>query len=76
MELLKKVVRDKIYLSFIFFGELGIGKILVVVVLVNDLGLKYDYFNVLVNLKVELIKMFVDNDVLIIDEIYRLNKDK
>lgn len=76
MELLKRVVRDKIYLSFIFFGELGIGKILVVVVLVNDLGLKYDYFNVLVNLKVELIKMFVDNDVLIIDEIYRLNKDK
>lgn len=76
MELLKRVVRDRIYLSFIFFGELGIGKILAVVVLVNDLGLKYDYFNVLVNLKVELIKMFVDNDVLIIDEIYRLNKDK
>ncbi|CAL58764.1 Holliday junction ATP-dependent DNA helicase RuvB [Mycoplasmopsis agalactiae] len=76
VELLKKVARDKIYSSFIFFGESGTGKTSAAVALANDLGLKYDYFNASVNSKAELIKMLADNDVLIIDEIHRLNKDK
>ncbi|MCE6114950.1 replication-associated recombination protein A [Mycoplasmopsis agalactiae] len=76
VELLKRVARDKIYSSFIFFGESGTGKTSAAVALANDLGLKYDYFNASVNSKAELIKMLADNDVLIIDEIHRLNKDK
>ncbi|WP_331696665.1 replication-associated recombination protein A [Mycoplasmopsis agalactiae] len=76
VELLKKVARDKIYSSFIFFDESGTGKTSAAVALANDLGLKYDYFNASVNSKAELIKMLADNDVLIIDEIHRLNKDK
>ncbi|NLS34721.1 replication-associated recombination protein A [Mycoplasma agalactiae] len=76
VELLKKVARDKIYSSFIFFGESGTGKTSAAVALANDLGLKYDYFNASVNSKAELIKMLADNNVLIIDEIHRLNKDK
>lgn len=76
VELLKRVARDRIYSSFIFFGESGTGKTSAAVALANDLGLKYDYFNASVNSKAELIKMLADNDVLIIDEIHRLNKDK
>lgn len=76
VELLKRVARDKIYSSFIFFGESGTGKTSAAVALANDLGLKYDYFNASVNSKAELITMLADNDVLIIDEIHRLNKDK
>ncbi|EIN14892.1 ATPase, AAA family [Mycoplasmopsis agalactiae 14628] len=76
VELLKRVASDKIYSSFIFFGESGTGKTSAAVALANDLGLKYDYFNASVNSKAELVKMLADNDVLIIDEIHRLNKDK
>ncbi len=76
VDLLKKVAKDRIHSSFIFFGESGTGKTSSAVALANDLGLKYNYFNASVNSKAELTKMLSDNEVLIIDEIHRLNKDK
>ncbi|TKA58852.1 ATPase, AAA family [Mycoplasmopsis bovis 8790] len=76
VDLLKKVAKDRIHSSFIFFGESGTGKTSSAVALANDLGLKYSYFNASVNSKAELTKMLSENEVLIIDEIHRLNKDK
>lgn len=76
VDLLKKVAKDRIHSSFIFFGESGTGKTSSAVALANDLGLKYNYFNASVNSKAELTKMLSENEVLIIDEIHRLNKDK
>ncbi|QSB07587.1 AAA family ATPase [Mycoplasma tauri] len=76
IKLLKKVAEKKIHTSFIFFGESGTGKTSTSVSLANDIGLKYDYFNASINSKNELIKLLNENEILIIDEIHRLNKDK
>ncbi len=73
---LRKLQKIEFILGFIFFGESGTGKTSSAVALANDLGLKYNYFNASVNSKAELTKMLSENEVLIIDEIHRLNKDK
>ncbi|UUM20681.1 replication-associated recombination protein A [Mycoplasma sp. 2045] len=76
VKLLEKVVANKITTSFIFFGESGTGKTTSAMILANQLGLKYDLFNASVDNKDKLINIFKNNDVIIIDEIHRLNKDK
>ncbi|MEA4333534.1 replication-associated recombination protein A [Mycoplasma sp. 1232] len=76
VKLLEKVVANKITTSFIFFGESGTGKTTSAMILANQLGLKYDLFNASVDNKDKLINILKNNDVIIIDEIHRLNKDK
>lgn len=76
VSLLKEIVKNKASTSFIFFGESGTGKSSAAVALANDLKLKYDYFNATINNKDELINTIQTNDIIIIDEIHRLNKDK
>ncbi|WP_426460961.1 replication-associated recombination protein A [Mycoplasma hafezii] len=74
--LLKKVAQNKLLTSFIFFGESGIGKTSAAIALANDLNKKYGYFNASVDNKSDLIEILTNNEIIIIDEIHRLNKDK
>ncbi|VEU70737.1 replication-associated recombination protein A [Mycoplasmopsis glycophila] len=75
-DLFNQIVKNKLGTNFIFYGESGIGKTSSAIALANDLGLKYDYFNASVNSKADLVKLLENNELLIIDEIHRLNKDK
>lgn len=76
IKLLKEVVKNKVHFSFIFFGESGTGKTSTANSLANELGLKHATFNASINSKNDLIKMLDENEILIIDEIHRMNKDK
>ncbi|WP_435128367.1 replication-associated recombination protein A [Mycoplasma sp. 6243] len=75
-KLLKEVIENKITSSFLFFGESGTGKTTTAFVLANELNLKAGYFNASIDNKADLIKILDDCDVIIIDEIHRLNRDK
>jgi putative ATPase len=65
----------------ILYGRPGIGKTSIANAIVNDLGVRYRFFNATINNKhdfdiiVEEAKMY-DGLILIMDEIHRLNKDK
>lgn len=76
VHLLKEVAKNKLATSFIFFGESGTGKTSSAVALANDMGLKYSYFNSTIESKNDLLNKIETSDILIIDEIHRLNKDK
>ncbi|WP_406616975.1 AAA family ATPase [Mycoplasmopsis adleri] len=76
IDLLKTVVKNHILSSFIFFGEAGTGKTSTANALANELELKHATFNASVGSKNELVKLLQENDVVIIDEIHRLNIDK
>ncbi|MGZ9762832.1 replication-associated recombination protein A [Mycoplasma sp. 5912] len=75
-KLLKEVIENKITSSFLFFGESGTGKTTTAFILTNELNLKAGYFNASIDNKADLIKILDDCDVIIIDEIHRLNRDK
>ncbi|MBN4084370.1 AAA family ATPase [Mycoplasma sp. CSL10166] len=76
VELLKKVSKNKITTSFIFFGESGVGKTTMALILAKNMGLNYEYFNASIDDKAKLTKILKNNEIIIIDEIHRLNKDK
>ncbi|QDF64885.1 replication-associated recombination protein A [Mycoplasma nasistruthionis] len=76
IKLLKEVVKNKITTSFLFFGDTGTGKTSAAIALANDLGLSYGYFNASVDSKAQLTELLGSKEVIIIDEIHRLNKDK
>ncbi|EGV00587.1 recombination factor protein RarA, partial [Mycoplasmopsis columbina SF7] len=76
IETLKKVVKNKLNTSFIFFGESGTGKTSTAIALANDIGYSYGLFNATLHSKNDLLKLLKEHDVVIIDEIHRLNKDK
>lgn len=75
-ELLNKITNQKIKVSLLFFGESGIGKTSTAFALANQMQLNYGYFNASVGSKNQLIELLQKNEILIIDEIHRLNKDK
>lgn len=75
VNLLKEIVENKLKTSFIFYGESGTGKTSCAIALANDLGLKYDIFNASIDSKVDLIDKISSNQIVIIDEIHRLNKN-
>ena len=80
-KILRNLVNNKKIPSMILYGRPGIGKTSIANAIVNDLGVRYRFFNATINNKhdfdviVEEAKMY-DGLVLIIDEIHRLNKDK
>ncbi|WP_370452021.1 replication-associated recombination protein A [Mycoplasma sp. NEAQ87857] len=75
-KLLKQVVKNNLTTSFLFFGESGIGKTTAAMCLANEMNLNWGYFNASVDAKNKLIEILDNCDVVIIDEIHRLNKDK
>ncbi|WGI37059.1 replication-associated recombination protein A [Mesomycoplasma lagogenitalium] len=74
--LLKKIIELKDNTSFIFYGESGIGKTSTAKVVATNMNMKFDTFNASIENKESLISKINDNEILIIDEIHRLNKDK
>ncbi|VEU78214.1 replication-associated recombination protein A [Mycoplasmopsis columbinasalis] len=75
-DLLKKVAQNQLHFSFIFYGESGTGKTSAAVALANDLGLSYGFFNATIDSKKDLQELLETKDIIILDEIHRLNKDK
>ena len=80
-KILRNLVNNKKIPSMILYGRPGIGKTSIANAIVNDLGVRYRFFNATINNKhdfdiiVEEAKMY-EGLVVIIDEIHRLNKDK
>lgn len=80
-KIIRNLVENKKIPSMILYGRPGIGKTSIANAIVNDLGVRYRFFNATINNKhdfdviVEEAKMY-DGLVLIMDEIHRLNKDK
>ncbi|AWX42730.1 ATPase [Metamycoplasma cloacale] len=72
----KSVIEQKLFKSFIFFGKPGTGKTSISYILAESLNVSYDYFNATVDNKEDLVSKLNNNQILIIDEIHRLNKDK
>ena len=80
-KILRNLVENKKIPSMILYGRPGIGKTSIANAIVNDLGVRYRYFNATINNKhdfdviIEEAKMY-EGLVVIMDEIHRLNKDK
>ncbi|EFF41496.1 replication-associated recombination protein A [Mycoplasmopsis alligatoris] len=76
VELLQKIALNKVKMSFIFFGESGIGKTSAAFALANQMKLKTSFFNASIDNKSDLVEKLANSEIIIIDEIHRLNKDK
>jgi len=79
--ILHKMVSNKEILSTIFFGPSGTGKTTIANCLVNELQLPYRAINATTTNKKELDLIFEEagyypGNIVIVDEIHRLNKDK
>ena len=67
--------------SMILYGPCGTGKTTLAYTIINELNLKYEFLNAVINSKKDLDEVINkakanDGIVLIMDEIHRLNKDK
>ncbi|TRM86284.1 AAA family ATPase, partial [Sulfolobus sp. A20-N-G8] len=74
--LLEKLIQTQDKSSFIFYGPSGTGKTTLAILLAKNLNLKFDIFNATIENKSDLLQKIKDNQVVIIDEVHRLNKDK
>ncbi len=80
-QVLSNLLKNKKLFSMILYGKPGIGKTSIANAIVNDLGIRYRFFNAVINNKkdfdiiCEEAKMY-GGIVLVMDEIHRLNKDK
>ncbi|MDP4042731.1 replication-associated recombination protein A [Mycoplasmopsis arginini] len=75
-KLFESIIKNKDYSSFIFYGKPGCGKTTIANILANEINGNYDFFNAAIDKKEDLLIKIKNNDILIIDEIHRLNKDK
>ena len=80
-KILKNLIDNQKLFSMILYGPPGIGKTSIANAIVNDLGIRYRFFNAVTNNKKDLDIIIEEGKmygeiVLIIDEIHRLNKDK
>ncbi|WP_369085963.1 replication-associated recombination protein A [Metamycoplasma spumans] len=74
--LFKSIIDNHDFRSFIFYGKPGTGKTTISYILAYALNATFDYFNAAIDKKEDLMVKLKNNDILIIDEIHRLNKDK
>ncbi|UUM19610.1 MULTISPECIES: replication-associated recombination protein A [unclassified Mycoplasma] len=74
--LFRQVVKNNLTTSFLLFGESGVGKSSSAIALAKELNKKYGYFNAAVDSKKQLSQLLDTCQILIVDEIHRLNKDK
>ncbi|WPB50420.1 replication-associated recombination protein A [Metamycoplasma subdolum] len=74
--LFKKIIENDDFRSFIFYGKPGTGKTTISYILATALKVPFDYFNAAVESKEDFVRKIKLNNILIVDEIHRLNKDK
>ena len=80
-KVIRNLVKNKKLFSMILYGPCGTGKTTLAYAITNELELKYEFLNAVINSKKDLDEVILkakENDglVLIMDEIHRLNKDK
>lgn len=80
-KVIRNLVKNGKLFSMIFYGPSGTGKTTLAYTIINELNLKYEFLNAVINSKKDLdevISKARENGglVLIMDEIHRLNKDK
>lgn len=80
-KILNNLVKNKKIFNTIFYGKSGIGKTTIALTLMNELKCPYRLLNATINSKKDFEVVFeeskiIDNLVLIVDEIHRMNKDK
>ncbi|MBR3362463.1 MAG: replication-associated recombination protein A [Bacilli bacterium] len=80
-KVIRNLVNNRKIFSMILYGPCGTGKTTLAYSIINELNLKYEFLNAVINSKKDLdlvIKKAKEDDglVLIMDEIHRLNKDK
>ncbi|VEU74886.1 ATPase [Mycoplasmopsis citelli] len=75
-KLFSEVVNKNLTTSFLLFGESGIGKSSLATALAKELKKTYGYFNAATDSKKDLINLLESCEIIIVDEIHRLNKDK
>lgn len=80
-KIIRNLVNNKKLFSMILYGPCGTGKTTLAYTIINELDLKYEFLNAVINSKKDLDEVILkakENDglVLIMDEIHRLNKDK
>ena len=80
-KIIKNLIDNKKIFSMILYGPCGTGKTTLAYTIINELNLKYEFLNAVINSKKDLDKVIEiakvnENLVLIMDEIHRLNKDK
>ncbi len=80
-KVIRNLIKNKKLFSMILYGPCGTGKTTLAYTIVNELKLKYEFLNAVINSKKDLDDIILkakENDglVLIMDEIHRLNKDK
>ncbi|MGX9358413.1 replication-associated recombination protein A [Mycoplasma sp. 128] len=71
-----RIIQVKDDRSFLFFGPPGSGKTTISLILANEMQKSFAYFNAAIDNKQTLVNLIEENEILIVDEIHRLNKDK
>lgn len=80
-KILYNLIKHEKIFSMILYGPCGTGKTTLAYTIINELNLKYEFLNAVINSKKDLDEVISkakanDGFVLIMDEIHRLNKDK
>ena len=78
---IRNFVKNKRLFSMILYGNPGIGKTSIATAIVNEIDMKYRFFNAVTNDKKDLTVIIEEAKlynglILVLDEIHRLNKDK
>ena len=80
-QIIYNLIKNKRIFSLIFYGPSGTGKTTLASVIANELSLPYRFFSAVKGTKKDLDAIFyetklVEQLILIVDEVHRLNKDK
>ena len=80
-KVLYNLIKNGKLFSMVLYGPCGTGKTTLAYTIVNEMNLKYEFLNAVINSKKDLDEVILkakENNgvVLILDEIHRLNKDK
>jgi len=80
-KIIRNLINNQKIFSMILYGPCGTGKTTLAYTIINELNLKHEFLNAVINSKKDLDKVIEiakanDGLVLIMDEIHRLNKDK